>query len=207
MFDRLYIVHLPNEKRRVAMDAQLGRLGWSGTYLHAKSPVGAYPNFRRNPTAEFGCSLSHIKCVVRALADGAQRPLFIEDDIQIGDAGRLAQAMAELPPDWDVLYLGGHPRSDTRKHSANLVRVGTFSFAEAYLLNRKALRPFLDFWLDRVGQPTAMYDLVLGEFASMVNGFCVFPTLTVQPPGPSQISRKVEDKSNLVTKAWAKHAP
>lgn len=189
------------------MDAQLQALGWTATYLHARTPVGSYPNFRRNPAAEFGCSLSHVKCVVRALADGARCPLFLEDDVVIGDADRIAEALAELPQDWDVLYLGGHPRSDTRRHSANLVRVGTFSFAEAYVLNGKAVRPFLDFWLDRVGQPAAMYDLVLGEFAAQSNGFCVFPTVTAQPAGRSQISRKVEDKSNLVTRAWAKHAP
>ena len=206
MFDRVYVVHLPNKARRAAMDAQLAQLGWTATYLHARTPVGHYPNFRRNPAAELGCSLSHVKCVVRAIADGAQCPLFLEDDVVI-DPSRLEAAMAELPADWDVLYLGGHPRSDTQRHSANLVRVGTFSFAESYLLNGKALVPFLDFWLDRVGQPNAMYDLVLGEFAAANHGFCVYPTITVQPAGPSQISRKVDDKSNLLMKAWSRHAP
>jgi len=208
MFDRLYVVHLPNSTRRAAMTAQLAALGLEATFVGAKRPTGVgYPNFRRNPAAEFGCSLSHIKALVRALDDGAQHPLIIEDDVEFarGAMDRLRQAAQELPDDWDILYLGGHPRSDVRRHSANLVRVGTWSFAEAYLLPRRMLRPCIDHWLNRIGQPAAMYDIVLGEFAAAHNGFCVHPTIT-QQVGVTQIGNADNDrKAPLVQRAWQKH--
>lgn len=203
MFDRLYVVHLPNGERRTAMEAQLA--GREATWLHARPPVGKFPNFRRNPPAEFGCSLSHVKCIVRAIEDGARSPLFIEDDVVFRPGAFERLSKMELPPDWDVLYLGGHPRSDVTRVGDDLVRVGTFSFAEAYLLNGKALRPFVDFWLDRVGQRDAMFDLVLGEFAAANNGYCVWPLLTSQPKNFSQIGLRVDDKSVLVGQAWKKH--
>lgn len=207
MFDRLYIVHLPNKARRAAMDDQLAQLGLEATYLHARPAAVGFNNFRRNPRAEFGCGTSHAKCVLRALADGAERPLIIEDDVVFlpGALERLARSAQELPEDWDIVYLGGHPRADVTRHSASLVKVGPFSFAEAYILARKALRPLLDYWLDRVGQPDAMFDFVLGEFAAANRGFCVHPTITEQAVGPSQIGGPKDNKAPLVARAWAKH--
>ena len=64
------------------------------------------------------------------------------------------------------------------------------------------LRAALDFWLDRVGQPNAMYDLVLGEFAAAHHGYCTYPLLTEQPPGWSAIGNKVDDKRQLVERGW-----
>lgn len=207
MFDRLYVVHLPNKGRRAAMDAQLAELGLEATFLHARPASVGFENFRRNPRAEFSCGTSHAKAVLRALTDGAQAPLIIEDDVIFlpGALDRLRQAATELPADWDIVYLGGHPRADVRRHSANLVRVQTFSFAEAYILARKAIAAFLEFWLDRIGQPNAMYDIVLGEFAAASRGFCVHPTITEQALGPSQIGGKNDSKRPMVEKAWAKH--
>lgn len=155
-------------------------------------------NMRRNPAAEFGVNLSHIKAVVHAIADGAERPLFLEDDVEfIGEP-----VLDGLPLDYDVLYLGGHPRSPVKRYSDHLVRVGTFSFAEAYSLSRKALVPFYDYWCDRIGQPQAMYDFILGEFASKNYGYAVYPAVTRQVTGISQVSGKVDEKAHLVERGW-----
>jgi hypothetical protein len=198
LFDRVYVVHLPNPERRAAMDAELARLGLEAEYVHAKPPRGfTMSNMRRNPAAEFGCALSHIKAIVRAAAEG-QRPLIIEDDVRFVGLPQL-----DLPADWELLYLGGHPRSDVQRASDTLVRVGTFSFAEAYVL-RNPLR-FLEFWTDQAGQPDAMIDLILGRYAALGGGYCTYPLLTHQPAGYSQIGLKVDDKSDLVRRAWQKH--
>lgn len=188
------------------MDAELARMGLAATFVYAMPPHWTFSvgNMRRNPRIEFALSLSHIKAVMHALADGAERPLFLEDDV-VFTAGpeRLTEVAAELPPEWDILYLGGHPREPVRPVSHSLVKVGTFSFAEAYALNGKALRPFLDFWLDRIGQPHAMYDFILGEFAAERNGYCAYPLLTQQAAVPSHVSGKVENKDGLLAKGWA----
>jgi hypothetical protein len=199
MFDKVYCVHLPNPERRAAMDAELARMGLVAEYVHAKAPARGFTmsNMRRNPAAEFGCALSHIKAILRAEDDGV-RPLIIEDDVRF-----LSPPTFDLPADWQICYLGGHPRSDVQRVSESLVRVGTFSFAEAYVL-RNPLR-FLEFWTDQAGQPDAMIDLILGRYAALGGGYCTYPLLTHQPAGYSQIGLKHDDKSQLVERAWQKH--
>lgn len=179
-------------------------------WVHARPPSGQFDmsNMRRAPRGEFGANLSHLKAVMHALLDGAERPLFLEDDLQFLSPERLPSAVAQLPNDWDVLYLGGHPRGPApavRPYSEHLWTVQLFSFAEAYSLRRPALRRFFDHWCDRIGQPEAMFDFALGEFAGANKGFCVYPLVTSQLPGRSQISGKDEDKASLLERGWLKH--
>lgn len=203
---KVYVIHLPDPHRRAAMDAELARMGLTAQYLHATPPTRDFSmsNMRRNPRAEFGVALSHLKAVAHSDEDA----LVLEDDVRfLCDRGRLDAVIAELPADWDVCYFGGHPRSATRRATASLVRVGTFSFAEAYLLRGAARRALLAFWCDRAGHPNAMYDLVLGEFAAANNGYCAYPLLTEQVLGHSHVSGKVDAKAHLLAKGWATHAP
>ena len=206
-FDRVYCIHLPNPARRTAIEAQFARVGIrSVQYIHAKQPMGGLKmsNMRRSASGEFGANLSHIEAVVQAIADGAERPLFLEDDIEFRDNAVqvLTAALAELPVDWDVLYMGGHPREPAQWAGRSLVKVGTFSFAESYSLSRKSLLAFYDYWSDRIGQLKPMYDFVLGEFAALHKGYCVYPLLTHQPPGFSQIASAHDDKTLLVDRGW-----
>ena len=184
-FDRVYCIHLPNPGRRKAMQAELDRLGIRNVeYVHARPPAAGFrmTNMRRAGGPEFGANLSHVKAVLRAVADGAERPLFLEDDVvfRLDAATLLATALAELPA-WDVLYMGGHPRETVSRFSPSLVKVGRFSFAEAYAISRKALLPFLEMWTDRIAGNDAMYDFILGEFAASHESYCVYPLLCCQP--------------------------
>jgi hypothetical protein len=208
-FDKVYVIHLPNPGRRDAMQKQLERLGISGAqFLHADRPPNGFQmwNMRRCGRGEFGVNLSQIKAVVHAIADGAEHPLFLEDDVVFcEDVDRLlSAALADLPPDWSVLYLGGHPREGVTRFSASLAKVGKFSFAEAYSINRKALLGFVDRWCNRISKDSAMYDFILGEHAAAGNSFCAYPLLCEQPPNVSQVSGKLDDKRKLVAKAWRK---
>lgn len=205
-FDRVYVIHLPNAERRGAMDAQLRRLGLCATYVHATPPCGAFTmsNMRRAPRGEFGANLSHLKALLRATNDGAAAPLFLEDDVVFrpGAEEALSRALTDLPSDWDVLYLGGHPRSKATRVAPGLYRVGTFSCAEAYAVRGPALPRLTEFWCDRVGQPQAMYDFILGEFAAAHRGYALHPVLTDQIAGVSQISKRYDDKRPLVERGW-----
>jgi hypothetical protein len=199
IFDRVYCVHLPNAERRKAIEVELARIGFGECrFVWADKPPKGFTisNMRRNPGAEFGCALSHIKAIMHAVADGARAPLFIEDDVVFGEMPEI-----KLPPDWRVLYLGGHPREKVTRAGPNLVKVGRFSCAEAYAI-REPMR-FLDFWFDRTTQPNAMFDFVLGEYAAGGESFCVYPTVTHQPPNWSSIGEKMDDKRALIARGWA----
>ena len=119
-----------------------------------------------------------------------------------GTVEDMQTALEELPMIWDVLYLGGHPRGPAQKFSEHLAKISTFSFAESYSIRGWVLPRWVQFWCDRTGQKNAMVDLILGEFAAENEGFCVYPIITYQPPGRSQISGKHDDKSNCLEKGW-----
>jgi GR25 family glycosyltransferase involved in LPS biosynthesis len=205
-FDRVYVIHLPNPARRRAMEAELARWSLSATFVHAKPPVGAFTmsNMRRAPLGEFGANASHLKAITQAALDGAARPLFLEDDVVFREdaAERFERAERALPSDWDVLYLGGHPRERVTPVGEGLCRVRTFSCAEAYALRGPALLRFIKFWCDRITQPNAMFDFILGEFAAANRGYAVHPVLTDQVAGVSQISHQYDDKRPLVQRGW-----
>jgi hypothetical protein len=196
-FDRVYVVHLPNVARRLHIEAQLLAIGYrAATYVHADPPPKEFsvPNMRRNPRAEFGVGLSHIAAIVQAIADGAERPLFVEDDVVF---------TGELPelPDYDVLYLGGHPREPV-KLSGRLARVGKFSCAEAYSIRGRLLPDLHRYWCNRVTRPDAMFDFILGEFAAKHESYCVYPVITEQAQFKSYIKGEIDDKRALVERGW-----
>lgn len=173
-------------------------------FVYAKRPRGKFniTNMRRAPLAEFAVNLSHIKAIVHAIADGAQRPLFIEDDIVFSGFERLKSAFGSIPDGWDVLYLGGHPCGTVEPVGEHLVSVQRFSFAEAYSINGASLQKFHDYWLDRIGQTDAMFDRILGEFAEKNESFCVYPIVTRQLAGFSHVANRIDDKSDLVDRGW-----
>lgn len=209
-FDHIYCIHKPDTTRRETIEQMFAKIGAVGVeYVYADRPHGSFEmsNMRRAPKYEFAVNLSHSMAIAHAIADGAKRPLFVEDDIVFSeDAGEvLEKALKALPDDWDVMYMGGHPCEDVERISPNLVKIGRFSFAESYTINGVgALKRFLDFWYNSIGQPQAMYDFILSRFA-MDNGYCTYPVLTHQPPGYSHISQGKDSKLDLVTRGWANH--
>jgi len=210
-FDRVYCIHLPNADRRKRIEAEFARVGiHKAQFIHAPTPCKGFTvtNMRRNPPAEFGCSLSHVKAVMQAIKDKAFRPLFLEDDVEFIDPDRIGEILCELPTTWDVLYMGGHPRGPAEMVSANLARISTFSFAEAYSFNVGTLRrktimeSFVQFWLERISQPNAMFDIILGEFAAEHESYCIYPLMTFQPEQYSFIGNKIDNKTGCLEKGW-----
>lgn len=55
-----------------------------------------------------GCALSHIGIMKEVLDNDYQRVLILEDDISVNEESvdTLIKALSELPPDWELFYLG-----------------------------------------------------------------------------------------------------
>lgn len=204
-FDKAYCVHYPDDIRRRDVALQFEKVGLSPKYIHADRPhIGfSITNMRRNPKLEVACSMSHIRAVVASIDD--KRPIIFEDDVEFSSDWPvlLSTALADLPEDWDILYLGGHPRDETEKVGDCLYKIKTFSCAEAYAFNNGAQKRFLDFWANRFGQKNAMYDFILGEFAAASNGYAIYPTITSQVCGYSHIAKCVDKrKADVIHRGW-----
>ncbi len=198
LFDGVYVVHLPNEQRLRHMAKQLDGVR-PVTYVNGYAPPNGFtvPNMRRNPRAEFGANLGHISAIVEAIADGAKRPLFLEDDVIF----KTHEADYEAR-DWDVLYLGGHPREPVKMIAPGLAKVGKFSCAEAYSVRGDLLTDLVAHWCNRITRPDAMFDFILGEFAAKQDSYAFYPTITEQAQFVSHIKGEVDDKRALVERGW-----
>ena len=215
-FDHIYCVHVPNKKRRLLIEEEFTRIRINERvqYIHATPPPKGFTvsNMRRAPRGEFGVNLSQIKAIVHAISDGAKRPLFFEDDVVFhkNTHDLLKTSIQNLPDDWDILYMGGHPTGpifnpQATKFSDTLAKVGKFSFADSYAFNEGRAIQFFDTWCNEITGTDAMYDFILGRFAKKHNAFCTYPLLCNQRPDVSEISGKHEDKSSIVARAWTHH--
>lgn len=215
-FDHIYCIHIPNPKRRLLIEEEFKRVGINERvqYVHASPPPAGFTmsNMRRAPRGEFGVNLSQIKAIVCAISDGAKRPLFFEDDVIFhkNTHNLLKTSLQNLPDDWDILYMGGHPTGpifnpQATKFSDTLAKVGKFSFADSYAFNEGRAIQFFDTWCNEITRAEAMYDFILGRFAKKHNAFCTYPLLCNQRPDISQISGKHDDKSSIVARAWTHH--
>jgi len=203
---RVYVISLENPERRSAISMELQKAGYGDVeFISAQEPVKGFTmsNMRRNPLGEFGCALSHLKAISTAIQQDVDKALFIEDDIVFRRYDYF-----EWPEDWQVMYYGGHPRGPVTQVSEFVYEIsGGFSCAEAYVMNRDSMRDFIPFWCDRAGQPNAMFDFILGEFAAQGGGYALYPTMTHQPPGYSQIGLKHDDKRDLIERGWKANLP
>ena len=215
-FDKVYCIHLPSQReRRNRIQKEFDEYGITDvTFVSATPPPVKFnmSNMRRNSRGEMGVNLSQIKAVVQALNDGAECPLFLEDDIEFDPSIKttLQSIFNELPDEWGVLYLGGHPRGpvparQAKQHSEHLWKIQRYSFADAYSIRRKHLHEFFEYWLENITQSDAMYDFILGEFAGKVGGYAAYPTLARQYAGPSSVTGQHDDKSTILPRAWASH--
>lgn len=125
-FDNIYVITLKRSKeRQVRINEILRGLnyeifwGVDGSKLDLKKirNAGKYdpeitttkiPLGRELTPGEIGCALSHLEVYKDIKSNGYQKALILEDDISVvaKTNSKLVQSLAELPQNWEVLYLG-----------------------------------------------------------------------------------------------------
>ena len=114
-FDRICIINLPQHAdRKARLSRQLSDL--SLAQPHEVQWVNAISGTMLSPpfwwqcgAGAWGCLLSHARIVQDAMADGVEALLILEDDATFHPraAQMLHAFMAQVPQDWDQIYLGG----------------------------------------------------------------------------------------------------
>jgi hypothetical protein len=113
-FDRVVVINLDRRKDRWdALQQKLSKLNWPfklperfSAYDGSKLPT---PVGWTYGSGTWGCLLSHREVLGRAIADGVESILVLEDDIFFSDdfETRVVSFLKGLPADWDQIMLGG----------------------------------------------------------------------------------------------------
>lgn len=90
----------------------------------------------------WGCMLSHLRVLEKAIIDGVKSILVFEDDAIPSDdfSDRLPRFISELPTNWDAIWLGGQNFGPANVVSENVLEVKNPHRMHAYALRGKALK-------------------------------------------------------------------
>jgi len=135
---------------------------------------------------------SQLEVLKKSLADGANNPLILEDDVEIRGSMHLHYAMNELPSDWDIIYLGGNiigidviPFRKPVRHSAHLFKVLDCWQTQSVGYSRKMVEWLVENFKVDCGW---IYDEFLRqEVLHRFNCFIVAPQVTLQRKSYSDI--------------------
>lgn len=223
-FDEIYCVSLPESKDRWHnVMQQFHKVGISSRVqrISARKPNPlAFNNYLDNsfnpgkkyPTASMvGCSLSHLKALMR-VSSTSNNVLIFEDDIVFADdaSEQLRTAILELPTTWCVFYLGGIPAEKTNQHSNSLISVRQFWGSYAYALNKNAIRRMRDIVVDNLSTCSYDYQLSNPAFtADHYERYCAYPTICQCSPGYSLIEERFVDweDDSKVKENWNLYKP
>lgn len=134
-FDNIYYINLDRRTDRLEQC-------WEEFSKHSISGVERISGVEHSNPA-VGCHLSHAKIFADALESGYDRILIFEDDVEFfpNAVHNLQTALRELPPNWEMFYLGAnldaYPAYEIYPHIARLT--GAYA-THAYAVRRPLFR-------------------------------------------------------------------
>jgi GR25 family glycosyltransferase involved in LPS biosynthesis len=162
-----------------------------------------------NPIGMLGCSLSHLKILTKVLNNRSSNVLIFEDDVMFTDVfsfEKLNNAILELPPTWDILFLGADPVQPTLKYSENLIKVTHTWGSYAYALNQKCISHICTTTIDNLTQ--GGLDYCLSIFSSdLLEKFCITPRMCTDSPGVSTMDGIYHDWNIESNARWNEFVP
>jgi len=153
------------------------------------------------PQGKVGCRESHLELLrgSRGYEDIPPKDVFaiFEDDVQfLFTAGAIDLAMDELPPDWDMLYLGCSPQEPFVRYSPHLLKMGASKTTHAIVWHYRE-KGAIDFILKHKYK-IDKWDVFLSEWIHpKFNCFCSFPLIATQHQTQSDIAKR-SDLSTIV---------
>jgi len=213
--DKIYCVNLPECNDRWKLVAkEFKKVGIFERVIKIYAPK---PNKNHVPinfikAGQYGCTMSHLKIIGRALKEAKGHIIIFEDDIEFSDNSEaiLGDVLDALPQEWDILYLGGQPIEHiTPIHKNILFKTGRMRGSYGYIINKNAILKLfnyiVDFLMDSSTNQKGIYDYILGEFSKNNNSYAIHP-LIVKPVLNFSIiqGRKTINYEKIINDNWKK---
>lgn len=187
---KAYVINLDTRTDRMEeLDIPLQFTRWKA--VDGKTIEDA-PNKLRG---HIGCLRSHITLLEHIKESGDDCAIVFEDDVEVvpGFEERLAEAMASLPANWDLLYLGGWNKLRTKKYNRLLNVAEVVYCTHAYVVRAK----FIDRILRQLRSRDWKVDVLLSEVLGLGKCYICNPVLAWQRAGYSDIVNGVTDNKHL----------
>ena len=152
----------------------------------SKIPV---PEGWKAGTGAWGCMQSHRQILEKALMDGCQSILILEDDAYFVPqfAGAVSRFIEDLPSDWEGLMIGGQHFAATPKVSNNIVRCVNTQRTHCYAVRGQLMRDLYAKWCASSGH----CDHVMGPFLGGYKVYAPEIFLCAQDANKSDISGRL----------------
>lgn len=172
--NKIYCINLERRPDRWALaEAQFAKYGLQVERFSAVE--GSDFARQTNCTPENnGCTVSHYTLIDRAQILGLDVIMVFEDDVQLADdfLNRLETCLSALPPEWDLLYLGGSHKEPVEPFNEHLSVVFRTLTTHGYILRSTAFKKL-------IGSMPALHTEVDGYFAQVQKEYNCFVT---EPP-------------------------
>lgn len=135
-----------------------------------------------------GCSMSHRAVIKLARYRDDETVLIFEDDVAFDDDlnTKFYDWIKEVPPDWDMLYLGGN--HNTKSTASQKISEHVLSITNTYTTHAYALRKTVyDMIITRLENIDLEVDVMYAEIQKQCKAYCFTPRLAWQRPGISDI--------------------
>ncbi len=127
-----------------------------------------------------GCIKSHVQLIRQVKHEGLF--MILEDDIKlIGSMPDLFKALAQLPPDWDMLYLGATLMRPLVRYSPNLFRLQSGMTTHAIIYNNQ--NRVCEYIIEHMNG--AHVDVFMMQVQKLFNCYITYPMIMTQFPGDS----------------------
>jgi len=146
---------------------------------------------------DIGCTLSHLRILNRAIKMGLKNYWVFEDDAQFHpDFNKLFKKYwKQVPPDWDMVYMGASHIGEITKVSDNVVKMTKSFTTHAMIINHTIYEPLKEVW----EQANEKVDIGISSLHSTYNCYCFYPNIVFQIDGFSDILDKEVQYEHLRT--------
>lgn len=106
------------------------------------------PGYYQAGGGAFGCMRSHVAILERAVMDGVESLLVLEDDLTwMSDSwDTLGDFFKNVPSDWEQLMLGGQHIQDPMSMPGGIVKCRNCQRTHAYAIRGQAIKDLLNLW-------------------------------------------------------------